>query len=449
MTTKTTKDTRSEQITAAFQKVQAFSLPNPESAAVQSALQREAEAEARATAPLLLDESGLTNGMRSACVEPVIDMMGEFDKMAGAFGAAIKPRLSDIESLENLDREIESLEQESAETEERIEVKYAANMKYMQAVQEMEHTKELYEEKYNEHGRRKAKDFPTWAYAVILVGIGCVEWLVNYGAFLENFGAPAMAVGFTIIVALVVAAASHEHGTLLKQREHYFGDHVDGNRRLWKLIWAGFVTLGLIAALTFVGWNRYNWAVEIVAKMGIGSVVIGGGGVPQIDIDQKVLMSIVANVLVWLLGAAIAYWVHDYDPEFTDRWRRFRKANKVYLGWRKKVDGEIHTARAKLVRNIEAKKNTAHALSQKTRDLSDMRAEVRSRREALPAEAEKLINRMIRSYRTALTNIARGENRALSFNSNGTIIDIETYRQIPVSYALATPATDVKKEAAI
>jgi len=172
-------------------------------------------------------------------------------------------------------------------------------------------------------------------------------------------------------------------------------------------------------------------------QLGGNKIVIGGGaGLPQIDIGQKVTMSIIANVLVWLLGATIAYWVHDVDPEFTDRWRRAKKANKVYLKWRKRIDGEIRTARAQLAKDIEAKKNTSKALSQKTRALSDMRAQVRARCESIVAEAENLVNRMIRAYRTALTDIARASNPELAFNKGGAIIDIERYRQIEIAYSI-------------
>lgn len=437
MTTKVVSDTNTDQIAAAFQKVRGFAFPSLDSSQIQARIQKEAEAEAGSAKPLLLSESGMTNGMRAACVEPVLDMLGDFEKAVSDFENAIKPRLSEIEALDNLDREIADLERQSKETEERIEAKYRANAKYAQVAQEMEHTKALYEERYREHGQRKAKDFPLWAYIPILIAIGCVEWLVNYEAFLENFGAPAMAAGFTIIVALVVAAASHEHGTLLKQREHFFGEAVEQKHRTWKLIWVGFVTLGLLAAFGFVGWNRYNWAVDVMLQLGGNKIVIGGGaGLPQIDIGQKVTMSIIANVLVWLLGATIAYWVHDVDPEFTDRWRRAKKANKVYLKWRKRIDGEIRTARAQLAKDIEAKKNTSKALSQKTRALSDMRAQVRARCESIVAEAENLVNRMIRAYRTALTDIARASNPELAFNKGGAIIDIERYRQIEIAYSI-------------
>jgi hypothetical protein len=424
----------SPEIQAAFDRISKFELPNPESGSYRERLLLEAEKEAGSQRPLLLGAGGMTNGMRTACIDPILDKMAEFDAALSDFQTKLHPKLPELNSLTDLDRQKAEAQFESDQIEQKIEEKFQADSKYTDALKAKETSDVLYERTYQEEGERHAKYTPLWIYAPLLLIIGAVEWLINYEAFLDVFGVPAMAAGVTVIVALAVAVASHEHGTVIKQREYWFGDHVPSSKKASKLIWLGFVSLALSGALTFVGWNRYMWVIDLMSTLsGGGGLVIGGSNAPQINPTEKVLMTLIANLLVWIVGMALAYWLHDTNPEFTELLKRKRKDDKVYHGWRTRMDADIAAQRASLLKTRTALANRATALDKQYRPLNDLRHQVQEKATRMRPAAEQMINRLIRSYRTALADLAQATNPSLQFIASGHTLGVDEYRQLEVS----------------
>jgi len=287
-------------------------------------------------------------------------------------------------------------------------------------------------------GQREAQDFPPILYYFILIIIGAVEWMINYSSFLEFFSVPAMAVGFTFAVALAVACASHWHGTRLKGKGYYFGDHVDLGEKKKEILAVIVATIALIMAISYVGWIRYSWAIDLVSQLGIdtGISIEKDSNLPSINVGQKVIVSLIANLLVWFIGAALAYAVHDKNPAFTEKLREYKTINKRYLALRTIIDMEIHRLRALLEKDIEELKNTAQAKAQEARPLAEMLVTIKERVDKINAEADRLAKRLIRSYCTALGDIAAVENPTVKFNQRGNIIDLESFRHIDINYSL-------------
>ena len=193
-----------------------------------------------------------------------------------------------------------------------------------------------------------------WFYFVLLIGIGIAEWMINYQAFLSYIGVPAMAAGFTIVVAAVVAVASHMHGAFLKQpylRNAMRQTHRDHDRGKATFYLASAIVF--VLALVFVGWARYAWASDI-----------GGIGL-EVNVTMKVLTTLIGNVLVWGIGCGISYFFHSrgyYMPQHGD----VAKARRAY---------ENAEARAK--------KYSTALIADALPDLqSDVEHEVLTRREA-------------------------------------------------------------------
>ena len=193
-----------------------------------------------------------------------------------------------------------------------------------------------------------------WVYFVLLIGIGIAEWMINYQAFLSYIGVPAMAAGFTIVVAAVVAVASHMHGAFLKQpylRNAMRQTHRDHDRGKTTFYLASVIVF--VLALIFVGWARYAWASDI-----------GGIGL-EVNVTMKVLTTLIGNVLVWGIGCGISYFFHSrgyYMPQHGD----VEKAGRAY---------ESAEARAK--------KYSTALIADALPDLQgDVEREVTSRREA-------------------------------------------------------------------
>jgi hypothetical protein len=424
----------------AFDAVLAFQLPNPENAAFRERIHTDAERESRSTTALLLNEKSLTGGILSACVDPVLVVLDEFKKQCGAFDTAIRPHLPKIDAINDIDRQIAEKQRESDQTQIRTEEKHAADHHYAQAKEKQNRLKEAYESMSRAEGQREAKDFPPILYFTILIIIGAVEWMINYSSFLEFFSVPAMAAGFTFAVALAVACASHWHGTRLQGKGHYFGDHVELGEKKKEILAITIATAALIVAISYVGWIRYSWAIDLVSQLGVNSGISIGqnNNLPTINVGQKVILSLAANLLVWFIGAALAYAVHDKNPAFTEKFREFKAANKHYLALRVKVDAEIHRLRALLEKDIAELKNTAQAKEQEARPLADMLTTKEESVSKINAEADRLANRLIRNYRTTLGDIAAVDNPALKFNQGGKIIDLESYRQIDINHSLQT-----------
>lgn len=166
-----------------------------------------------------------------------------------------------------------------------------------------------------------------WTYIVLLIGIGAAEWLINYEAFRSFTGVPAMAAGFTIVVAGVVAYASHLNGAVLKQpylrnvMRHTHRDHDNGKTAyFWTTIFA------FVLVLLFVGWARYAWASDI-ADIGL-----------EVNVTMKVLITLIGNILVWGFGCFVSYSFHSrghYMPQHRDVAKARRKYERAEARMRK------------------------------------------------------------------------------------------------------------------
>ena len=415
-----------------FDTIIKFKLPHPDDPAVHEAMQADAGREA-AKVEIILTDQGMTPGMRDNSSNLVRDRLADFETAAATFDTAVRPHLEGMRVLEDLNRDIETAKDESRAIEARIAATYEAKIAFRDARTNHETSDRLWQDYYERQGERMPRMFNAYLYGVILVLIGSLEWLVNYGSFLENWGAPAMAAGFTIAVAAAVAFASHEHGTLLKQREFYFGPAVEGFNRTSKLIWVGVASAALLVAFYFVGWNRYNWAIEILAKTGGGGTL--GPIIAPVNVTQKVTMSLLANVIVWFLGVAVAYWVHDPNPKLVALNKRRLEHAKV---WRKQVSAmeeEIRTARAQLVKNIEELENRAKAMSSRFRPLTDLGDQVRTKREGLHREARTTTLRLAQNYQRLLVRLAGVKNPDIVFIGD-TKMTLEEFSRVLVSIEL-------------
>jgi hypothetical protein len=302
--------------------------------------------------------------------------------------------------------------------------------------------KENAETKYNNELASKnsiqAQDFPFIPYAFILIAIGMVEWMINYRSFYEFYPVPFIAGGFTIIVAAAVAFASHCHGTGLKAQDHCFGPHVspaDKSREKRAIISASVALF--VFAIPFVGYARYSAATKLISTFSdTGGTIIGNVNLPQINIGQDVMASLASNLLVWFIGAAIAYMVHDKDPNYTKLLRQKKTAEKEYGQHQMKIDKDVARKQAELNIEIQGFKNTAQVMRQNSQPIGSWLDAVNDKTHKTRQDSETLVNRLIQTYRDNLCNLAAVNNPTLKFNYRGNLIDLEAYREITINWKL-------------
>lgn len=188
---------------------------------------------------------------------------------------------------------------------------------------------------------------PPWWYPIALLLVGVVEWMLNYSAFLDSFSVPAVAGGLTILVAAMVAFASHEHGTAAKQWKMKFRQSGDqGSLASWLLF--GFATFGLVVSLALVAWVRYTWVESLMAR-----------GVGDLAILPKVLQTLGGNLIVWLIGAMVAFWAHDASPKLQSNEKARRKLKAALKKAKKKLRKAITKHRMRFELEGEEKSEAA------------------------------------------------------------------------------------------
>jgi hypothetical protein len=423
-----------KSVQQAFDAVMAFQWSSTDQP-FRERINNSAEQESRSTTPLRLNEHGLTSGMLAACIDSVSELRDHFLHLHGAFDTAIHSSKKNTDALQDIDKQIASKQQEYEQTQASAEKKHETD-KYKEMKDKVARLDKDYMAMYRAEGQRKAKDFSLIAYITLLLGVGATEWMVNYETFLNFLEVPLMAAGTTILVATAVAVTAHYHGTMFKGHQHFFGDHVASAKKNPTIGLFVLCSFFLLLAFGVVGGARYLLVASQVSQLGSSaSSGLLGGDVVTINVGQVVTVSVAINIFVWFVGAAIAYAVHDENPDFTRKFREYKKAKKIYDPLRRAFEMEISQLHSKREKEITELKNTARAHEQEDKPLVDLWETANERKKKIEPEADLLTNRLIRTYRSALADLAAVDNPELKFNKSGELIDIESYRQLAIDFS--------------
>jgi hypothetical protein len=422
-----------EQVQKTFDAVMAFQLPSTDQQ-FRERINSEIEQEANSSSPLRLNEQGLTNGMLNSCVDPVAELRDNFLKLQGAFDTAIHPFLKRIHALEDTDKQILMKQHEADKVQMDVEKRHEENERFDEAKKNVIRLQEEYEVIRRAEGQREAKDFSTTLYGFLLFGVGAAEWMINYETFLNFTEIPLMAAGATILIALAVAFSAHFHGMMLKGHQHFFDNHLDVAKKNRNFRVFYIVTVMLVLAFFSIGAARYLLVANQVSQLAGNSSGLLGGESITVNVGQIVSISMVINLFVWFVGAAISYATHDENPEFTDKFRECKKAKQIFEPLRIEKESEVVRIRARLEKEIKELRNTAFAHEQETKPLADLLSTITEKNSKIFLEINRLTNRLIRNYRTGLIDQVTVDSSDLKFNNGGHLIDVEVYRQINIDY---------------
>ncbi len=348
------------QAAMAFPPSRAWALLLLPAALAEAARAEAARAEAAGRA-VELDARGFTPGMRVAVLAPARALLAEWAAQRAVFDARLGPHRADIEAAGRLQAEIEAITRRRDEDLAQIERETGQSHQYRERLDLFEKADSRLRRYSEANGNRSAT--MTAYHPVYLLGLLCVgvtEWLINYTVFFLFFGIPAIAAGTTLILAALLAFASHGHGSILKQWTHRFGHHAERIKRIadWRLL--VLATLALCVVLGAAGGSRYVAALHVMRAQA-GPNILGPDVVVQTDPTVDVLLSLLANLAAWLVGVFFATMAHDIDPDFMDATRQRRTAWRRFHRLRRVADARIRQTEARHTKELREAETAARS----------------------------------------------------------------------------------------
>lgn len=154
------------------------------------------------------------------------------------------------------------------------------------------------------------------------------EFFMNYASFVKLAGVPAIGFGLSMVVALAVAVSSYMTGTFWKAF-HFYMHPDDPVQRAKGLRRIGIATALLLISICAVAYARYHMVMEQVeAALAIGMVP------PNAAALTAGLLA--GNLLVFAIGAAVTYLMHDENPAFAEKAEVYAKLREEAEATRRK-----------------------------------------------------------------------------------------------------------------
>ncbi len=397
---------RSDALLRALDRVAAFPPGRAHELAIDpSELARRADAEASGGL-VALGPRGLSPGERLAILQPARHLISEWRAARAAFDVAIEPFMADLAAAAALERETAELERRSQSELAAITRRADDDHGWRETRDRMLDARHRFEESRLAHANRDANMRSYHPlYWVGLVLIGAAEWLINYDTLVMFFGIPAMAIGATAILAFAMAFASHAHGIVWKQWSQRFGRHRSGTQRASSVRLLGLGSLALGAVLLFAGFSRFAVVMHQAGAQPAQNI-LGAQAAVAFDPGRDVLISLLANLLAWLVGTFLSFFCHDEDPDHMEataqytRWhKRFLRADRPY-----RADREV--AEARIERELGERRRAAEARRARVRPQAEMLAQVEAHELAVMRATHAAIQRNLGFYRAALADAA-------------------------------------------
>ncbi|WP_346796624.1 hypothetical protein R5M92_14205 [Halomonas sp. Bachu 37] len=410
---------------------QAFRWSFPDETSFRNELRELAAREARTSqSQIVLTEQSYTPEMEGLIFSRLLRQTSQWVEVKSAFTNILAPHSELLEETANLKDEKTHLELKRENLKEDLTREWEQNKKeFKDHNEEAAEAEKQYKKMYEKHGNRHAKIVKHAIYIPLLALVGMVEWLINWEAANALFAQPYLAAGIVIVVALAVAAASHEHGTLVKQWSHRCGFAAEPAIRKRNYTALAFTTLLFVAAMTLVGYMRYKLAFnDLVGASAFGGTNPFGARGTMGEVYTAVGMTLMGNLIVWLLGAMVAYWFHDSDPKFSDARVRHLKAGKRLTVWSKRMEKAMRERKQHLTMQIEEVNNTLDSRANKGRLLVDMCEQVSEHEQMLLKRLKEEVDEHLRTYRRTLLGLVKVENPKLTF------IDVEHGELSPMEY---------------
>lgn len=310
-----------------------------------------------ASGPVPLGEPSLE--ARTALLAPAKQLMQEWRKVREGFDLALQPAMPGIRAAEKLRQEIAELAERRARQKAAVTAQMQTERRYAQLRARYDEAEARFRTLREEHGNRDARlTTSSWFYWLLMLCLGFAEWLINYDVFYLFVGIPAIAGGATILIAVSLALAAHHFGKLFKQWSHRFGKQRARAERLgdWRIL--ALAAFLLVAVFVCAAGSR--WAAvmhQLNSQPAIN--ILGADAAIDINPERDILLSLLWNVMAWVVGVIISYMAHDADPDYMDATRQYRRAARAHHRFCRPYDDDIRTVDAKFAKDIEGREMAA------------------------------------------------------------------------------------------
>jgi hypothetical protein len=367
---------------------------------------------------IIIDEQGLTTGMRLHLLEPARALISEWKQTRRRFDVALEPKMRSIKALQESEGEIEEARRRAERDEGDAEAKLESDQRYGRIRNEFHVGETRYQGLKSEHGNRNANMAAYYPfYWLGLLGIGVAEWLINYDVFLLFSGVVAIAAGATLIMGVLLAFAAHGHGLLLKQWSYRFGEHREAIDRFGDWRWLGLSTFSLLAVLGAATGSRYAAVMHQISGQPAMNLL------PDAQIAfspmRDVMLSLLWNIMAWAVGVFIAYMAHDKDPDFMDATRQYNQAHRRYERYRRPLVDKLQQLKAKLVKDIERLETTARTKLADVVVERDLLAQVDAHENALVNATTAAVRGNAQTYRANLAQLASSQRGSITIERSG------------------------------
>lgn len=335
-------------------------------------------------------------GTRRAALDEINRAMQNIGQKTGVGARLLERELDEIDDqviVEKRAAKKNHLEQNVGRHEQMDEVKTA----YIQS-------KTQYDRKRMQRGREPI--IPGFLYFGMIVFIGIFEAFINFEAFSAlAFMTPAVALGSTVVIAVLLAMSSHLHGKFLKEIQYRFGDQNKDGDRGAALRMFSIATLGLSIVLGAVWYARANYLSDIILET---SVI---GGTPPSWL-ATVGGSLLLNLGVWVAGVILSFQMHDPDPDFPDSYKSYQKHKDDYRSRQQKLDGELETVYKRINAKAEMDRENALTFSQSMERDTDFQI-VRKQFDRMTSQDAKVLG-LLRTYQAKLGSLANKNDLQLT-----------------------------------
>ncbi|WP_133011338.1 hypothetical protein [Marinomonas flavescens] len=344
------------------------------------------------------DKNYRTHRIEEAAIGSIKDKLGRWsnnrnDIVLKAIGIIKKQSNSDLDiKKRKLTEEMEGEKSKATDS-------YMRNNNYADLKANFEGTKRRYEDMRAELGGKPPITGRIWLYIIVIMMIGFIEWFVNYSTFSTKYP-PGIAFGATVLVALSIALASHFHGGLLKQRLSLFARHRKKEEKRQVLIKQSFFSLLLIISLSIVTYNRYD--ILSANTIESGGVALAGMSESSESIIGVLIQFSLLNILVWIVGVAISYFVHDPRPDYQESLKHYETAKKKFHRADKGLQEEIERIEQEFEESLKNATNSLSSHQNDIRELETLLGRLSSKETALIKQALNSINNMLEKHHAIL-----------------------------------------------